>query len=48
MRAAKSAVSNILDAKLLELRGLFHTEETPVFIVKTFGAVRAAPVCAYV
>jgi hypothetical protein len=38
-QAAKAEVANMPDGMLLELRSLYHTEETPLFIVRTFGAV---------
>ncbi len=40
MKAAKSEAQSMPDGMLTELRSLYHTEETPLFIVKTFGAVR--------
>jgi hypothetical protein len=41
-QAAKADVANMPDGMLTELRSLYHTEETPLFIVRTFGAVCAA------
>ena len=41
LSAAKAAVQSLTETRLVELRSLYHTEETPLFVVKTLGAVRA-------
>jgi hypothetical protein len=43
LEEAKTAVQRMPDSMLAELRALYHTEETPMFISRTFGAVCVWP-----